>query len=121
VEDYVINILSHVLTSPTSSVLNCGSLQSLRHCSAFQYVMYIKSFLCPNNHVRVTIIRFLVFYLTTLSFAKLQMASLPDERHGSMGHSWNDTGREEPSELKGKSPFQPHSFIVYSFTGQVSG
>jgi hypothetical protein len=70
-------------------------------CSAFQY-MYIKSFLYPNNHVRVTIIPFLMFYLTTLPFAKLHMASLPDEGHARVGHRWNHTGREEPSELKGK-------------------
>ena len=67
----MINILSHILTSPTSSVR--GMVLNPR-CSVFQYVMNIKSFLCPKSHVRVTIIPFLVFYLTTLSLVRLHMA-----------------------------------------------
>jgi len=71
-------------------------------CYIFQYVMYIKSFLCPNSHVRVTIIRFLVLYLITLSFARLHMASVLDEGHASMGHWWNDTGGKNQALGRGK-------------------
>jgi hypothetical protein len=82
-------------------------------CSVFQFVMYIKSFLSPSSHVRVTIIPFLVFYLTTLSFASLHMASVPDEGHASMGHWWYDTG--------GKNQAHRHSFVVHSASERVTG
>jgi hypothetical protein len=90
-------------------------------CSVFQYVMYIKRFLCPNSHVHVTIIHFLVFYLPTLIFASLHIGVGTRRRTCEYGALVEWYRREEPCTRKGKSPFNRQSFIVYSVSEQVTG